>query len=475
MTCVNCERTLKRGLNALPGMKEVSVSYQSGACRVVFDSQRLSFERIAGTVDALGYRVESRQARRNLRRQALLLAAIIAAYALLEHLGILNLLVPGQLADSGMSYGMLFVVGLLTSAHCIAMCGGINLSQCLSAAARPGDTSSRAAFAPSLLYNLGRVVSYTAVGFALGLIGMLLGGDGAGMPAAVQGAVKLFAGAAMVIMGLNMLGIFPWLRRLNLRLPGFSAKWIGKQKASQRRPFAVGLLNGLMPCGPLQSMQILALASASPVAGALSMLFFSLGTVPLMLGLGALVSALGRRFAHEVTNIGAALVAVLGLAMMGQGGSLSGLITPAGLLILVIGLGALGLTASAPFPRKAYRAACAAVCLAATLAAWQLLAPKAASPGELQAAAGGVQLIESTLMPRQYPTITVQAGTPVRWTIEAPARSINGCNEIMFIPEYELVHEFTEGENVIEFTPQRTGTFPYSCWMGMIRGSIVVK
>ena len=44
----------------------------------------------------------------------------------------------------------------------------------------------------------------------------------------------------------------------------------------------------------------------------------------------------------------------------------------------------------------------------------------------------------------------------------------------MIIREYGIEHRFTQGENVIEFTPERTGRFPYSCWMGMIRSSITV-
>ena len=80
-----------------------------------------------------------------------------------------------------------------------------------------------------------------------------------------------------------------------------------------------------MPCGPVQSMQIIALGTGSPVAGAMSMLLFSLGTVPLMLGLGSFISTTGKRYSKIVTNVGAILVVVLGLAMFTQGGSLTGL------------------------------------------------------------------------------------------------------------------------------------------------------
>jgi plastocyanin domain-containing protein len=86
----------------------------------------------------------------------------------------------------------------------------------------------------------------------------------------------------------------------------------------------------------------------------------------------------------------------------------------------------------------------------------------------------GVQIVNSTLSGGQYPAITVQQGIPVKWTINAPPGSINGCNNQMFIREYGINHQFSTGENVIEFTPEKAGRFPYSCWMGMIRSSITV-
>ena len=384
-----------------------------------------------------------------------------------------------------MGYGMLFVIGLVTSVHCIAMCGGINLSQCIPRARSGAEPAGpAAALAPALLYNLGRVVSYTVVGFLLGLAGSLLGGGTeAGLSLFLQGLLKLAAGAFMVIMGVNMLGLFPGLRALTLRPPKFLARAVGGRRARGGGPLLVGLLNGLMPCGPLQSMQLVALASGSPFAGALSMLLFSLGTVPLMLGLGSLVSLLGRRFTQAVTTVGSVLVVVLGLAMLSQGGSLSGLLSQSGLLLLVLLFCILGAAASLPLPKGARRAVClAAACLAVLVLVSHGSGSAALGredPAESDAAsavetADGVQEVHSTLAPGIYPNITVQAGIPVRWIIDAPADSINGCNYKMIVQEYGIEHAFQEGENVVEFTPTEAGTYQYSCWMGMIHGYIFV-
>lgn len=142
-----------------------------------------------------------------------------------------------MLADSTMSYGMLFVVGLLTSVHCIAMCGGINLSQCIPSG-KDDSGNGNSEVMPSLLYNTGRVVSYTVIGFLLGGIGMILTDwSETGIPLILQGILKIIAGLFMVIMGINMLGVIPVLRKLQIRLPNKLANKISRRKITEKRPF----------------------------------------------------------------------------------------------------------------------------------------------------------------------------------------------------------------------------------------------
>lgn len=478
MTCVNCQNLIEQTLSALPGVQEASASFRNGEVRIRFDAEVVSLRRIEKEIVRLGYTVVREENSANIMRTSALLVLIVSLYAVIERLELLNALVPARLADSSMGYGMLFIVGLLTSVHCVAMCGGINLSQSLasvSSSIRNSTEKKRKTHAtfPAFLYNAGRVISYTAAGFLLGLAGMLLGGaGGTGIPLLLQGTLKIAAGIFMVITGLSMLELFPTLRRIFPVLPKIGVKKTG------RRPFSVGLLNGFMPCGPLQSMQILALASGSPISGALSMLMFSLGTVPLMAGLGALVSMLGKKFTHAITGTGAVLVAVLGLAMLSQGGSLSGMLPPARLLWIVVALSAAGIVSCVP-ARKNTRMALAAFCVAAVIA-FSFSLPNIAGRSQTEKGLSvqiknGVQLVKSDLLPGRYPTITVKSGIPVRWTIQATAQSINGCNYKMIIGEYGITHSFKEGENIIEFTPNKPGSVLYTCWMGMIRGTIIVS
>ena len=86
----------------------------------------------------------------------------------------------------------------------------------------------------------------------------------------------------------------------------------------------------------------------------------------------------------------------------------------------------------------------------------------------------GVQVVNSQLTASSYPTILVKAGTPVRWVLNVPQGSLNGCNYRILCSQLGLDMVLKEGDNLIEFTPTEAGVIQYTCWMGMIRGSITV-
>ncbi|MDR2753536.1 MAG: sulfite exporter TauE/SafE family protein [Oscillospiraceae bacterium] len=492
MTCVNCQNKIERKLRNAAGVKNVTVSYSAGTADIAYDTDIISQKDITAIIEKLGYQVlaEDKNPASNVGRVVGILGIIVSLYVLLSQFGILNLLVPNQLADTKMTraglagYGMLFVIGLITSLHCIAMCGGINLSQCIPKGDIPAEKKSRfSTFVPAFLYNLGRVISYTVIGGVLGFVGLLFGGGGssAGLPVIAQGILKLLAGVFMVIMGINMLGLFPWLRKLQPRMPKIFARKVGTKKAKSKSPLIVGLLNGLMPCGPLQSMQLVALSSGNPLVGALSMFLFSMGTVPLMLGLGGVVSALGKKFTAKVMRVGAVLVVVLGLAMLSQGGSLSGFLLPNTLLAIILGLCAVGIVSSLPFKKPTHKTVSTlaalgiAVIMVATWNTWTVGGGASSDNSGGVKIVDGKQIVSSTLSPGSFPNITVEVGTPVEWTIHAPSGSINGCNSRINIKEYGISnYSFTQGDNVIAFIPNKTGRFQYSCWMGMIRGWVTV-
>ena len=389
---------------------------------------------------------------------------IVSLYYFLEQTGLLNLLNFEKVADSTMGFGMLFVIGLMTSVHCIAMCGGINVSQCLS------ENKKFSGLSP-VMYNLGRVVSYTVIGFVLGFAGMLFGtGENLGVSSIIQGLIKSFAGIYMVIMGVNMLGFVPQIKRLTFHLPNF----IGKFRVKNSQPFVVGLLNGFMPCGPLQSIQLVALATGNPFTGGLSMFAFSLGTVPLMLGLGSLVSVLGKRFTDRMMTVGAVLVTVMGLAMVSQGASLTGMIKSENLMVIVVMLAFMCIVENINFNKRQVKTVSLMIILFIGIFTSRFTAINSENDESSYHMENGVQVVESQLASGKYPSIKVKKDVPVRWIINAPDGSINGCNYKIYINSYGIEHTFQKGENIIEFTPTKSESIGYSCWMGMIKGNINV-
>ena len=465
MTCINCKKAIENGLGNITGVESVSVNYKTGKCEITIDTGLVGWKDIFNAIENLGYTVGNNK-KTDLINIVSIVVIIVSLYYFLEQTGLLNLLNFEKVADSTMGFGMLFVIGLMTSVHCIAMCGGINVSQCLS------ENKKFSGLYP-VMYNLGRVVSYTVIGFVLGFAGMLFGtGENLVVSSIIQGLIKSFAGIYMVIMGVNMLGFVPQIKRLTFHLPNF----IGKFRVKNSQPFVVGLLNGFMPCGPLQSIQLVALATGNPFTGGLSMFAFSLGTVPLMLGLGSLVSVLGKRFTEKMMTGGAVLVTVMGLAMVSQGASLTGMIKSENLMVIVVMLAFMCIVENINFNKRQVKTVSLMIILFIGIFTSRFMAINYVSENDESSyhMENGVQVVESQLASGKYPSIKVKKDIPVRWIINAPDGSINGCNYKIYINSYGIEHTFQKGENIIEFTPTKSESIGYSCWMGMIKGNINV-
>ena len=428
MSCSNCEQTIENQLCSLKGVKKVSVSYNTSSCELQFDPQVITKQTIIKKIEAIGYSAsEFTQTKKQTKSNELAVAiAIVLIFILFfNHFQLGRFFNAFPTISQDMELGMLFIVGLLTSFHCVAMCGGINLSQCLSQVANQED-SKKAAFKASAQYNIGRVLSYTIIGGIVGGIGTVFS-----FSISMQGFIQLFAGIFMIIMGLNLLSLFPSLKKLTLRLPKSITTKVRKQ-TTNRTPLVIGLLNGFMPCGPLQAMQLFALATQDPFKGALAMFLFSLGTIPLMFSFGALSSFINKKTSRYIMQVGAIIVIVLGISMFQNGLSLSGINTNI------------------------------------------IASNNDAKNNATSQVKDGVQYVNTTLSAYGYEAINVQPNIPVKWTIYASQEDITGCNNKMVIPAYGIEHTFVPGENVIEFIPKESGSIPYSCWMGMIRSQINV-
>ncbi len=439
MTCVGCENKIESKLKKTDGVIISRASYNNGTLKLTYDKNIISLKKIKRIIEQLDYKIVDSKDLKNISKDdtldkildALTIAAVLYfIYHFALRFGLLNVFNNFPQAQVGMSYGVLFIVGIFTSIHCVSMCGGINLSQSLS---NPDASNSKITFSslkPSFLYNSGRVVSYTIIGGIVGALGSVVSFSGS-----AKGIVAILAGGFMVIMGINMLNIFPWLKKLNPRLPKFLGALVSHEKHRKHSQFYIGLLNGLMPCGPLQAMQLYALSTGDPIKGALSMLFFSLGTTPLMFGLGAISSLLSKKFTSKMLQVSAVLVVVLGFVMFQTGLGVSGIQLP---------------TISSIFGGS------------------QSVDNVSTIDGD------GIQRVTSNITSNSYESISVESGTITQWTIHVDQGELTGCNNRIVIQSLGIEIPLQVGDNIVEFVPERKGTITFTCWMGMIRSSITI-
>jgi uncharacterized protein len=88
--------------------------------------------------------------------------------------------------------------------------------------------------------------------------------------------------------------------------------------------------------------------------------------------------------------------------------------------------------------------------------------------------AGKIQTVEIEVGKNSYPPILVQKGIPVKWVLNAKAENLNGCNNAIVVPKYNIQKKLEPGSNIVLFTPAEEGIVGYSCWMGMINSEIKV-
>lgn len=416
MTCNACELRLQTAVGRLDGVQVVKANCEQNTLTVEF-GEPATLDEIKAAIQNTGYDVADKK--KSNQNTLWILIIILGIYVIARQFGLTQFFQKfPTVSEESVSYAVLFVIGLLTSVHCIAMCGGLNLTQ--SVAGKENQPVKK-----SLLYNLGRLTGYTFIGGILGLIG-----EAASITLTVRGVVGCVAGGFMILTGINMLGNFGILKRLTPKVPKKIAT--GAAKLGNHGSFAIGVVNALMPCGPLQSMQLYAIACGSFLSGALSMLFFCLGTIPLMFVFGAAAGALKKKWKSVMIKASAVLVLFLGLYMLQNNLALTGVIIPS-------------------FTNQTESMAITAMI------------------------DGDKQYITTILHVNGYDDITVKAGVPVVWTMIVDSENLNGCNNEIVLPKYGIQIKLQEGENIIEFTPDETGTFTYTCWMGMLKNTITVE
>jgi sulfite exporter TauE/SafE/copper chaperone CopZ len=429
MHCGNCVIAVERILRALPGVTEVRASYPPGGASVTIEGEpdRAVFET---ALKAQGYTLTSLSEGvptpsghvRGAVEVAAAFAILLGIAIALQHF---QLLPRAFNVSDQMSYGLAFLIGLVASvSSCLAVTGGLLVAFAAKYNEANPYLSDRQRLIPPLYFNVGRLVSYTLLGGAIGALGASLT-----LSPAASGVLTLIASLLMILIGLNMIGVFPSVRRF---LPTLPTRWshrLHDAAATETKgtAFVLGAATFFFPCGFTQALQLYVLSKASFTIGALTMLAFAIGTLPALLSLSAVSSLAKGAFQKHFLRFAGAAVILLGVFNIQYGLVLTGSETAR--------------------PAQAEPAAAIAEMV----------------PGSnLQRIS--MKVVDLEYAPHQF---VVKQGVPVEWWIDGS--QAEGCGRVLLAPQLGIRKILSDtSTTLISFTPNAVGDFAFNCGMGMM-------
>lgn len=344
------------------------------------------------------------------------------AYAVLTKTGLLAY-APSDATGKGLI--AVFAVGLVAAfSSCTAVVSGLILGMSSRHALQHPDAKFFKKMQPHLVFNGGRLLGFAGFGAMVGALGSVFE-----LSSFANGVLVLAIALLMIGVGVDLLRVFP--SGVGLPIPKKFLQYVNglSERQGILAPMVLGALTFFSPCGFTQSMQLYALSTGSPVQAALIMTVFALGTAPALLGFGAVAASLRGLGLKRFTFAIGAMVIALGMANLSNGATLlgfSGFATP--------------------------------------------------STGAVRSIAliDGKQVVPMEVSSLGYApdVIFVRKNIPVDWEIYGGQKL--GCGSTLVVPAFGLQASIHPGDNQVAFTPTQTGSFPFTCSMGMLRGTIVV-
>jgi uncharacterized protein len=212
---------------------------------------------------------------------------------------------------------LVFLGGLLGSAHCVGMCGGFALSIGLGARSLTGNVWRQ------VIYTAGRIFTYSFFGVVAGYTGFWLAGR-ASLWINAQATLSLVAGVLLAGQGLLALGFVPrrfWPGLSGGGTPCLAGTFVGPFLTSPRlsNVLLAGVLTGFLPCGLVYGYLALASSSANIRDGLLTMCLFGAGTGPLMILAGTGASLVSHGARRNLLRVSAVCVVATGLISIVRG------------------------------------------------------------------------------------------------------------------------------------------------------------
>ena len=433
MHCRSCELLIEESLKEVSHVESVDVDYKEGEAIIYHDGQAPDKEALIKTIITAGYEIGHSGKlpifttdKKEYINLGVAFLFLVAFFLILKGLGLFDINLGSDLSKP--SWGLIILIGLVAGfSTCMALVGGLSLGISTKFIENNPKASSSEKFRPHLFFIAGRIISYAILGGLLGLLGTVFK-----LSSFTNSILIALVGVVMLIMGLQLIEIFPRLSRFKFTLPKSVAKTLGfsgkTKKYSHKNAAIIGALTFFLPCGFTQSMQLYAVSTGSFWSGALIMGLFAIGTAPGLLSIGGLTSLVKGKFKARFFKV--AGIAVIFFALF----NLSNAYT-----LVSLSLGG--------FSNNATKISDQNVVME-----------------------NGVQVIHMTegndgYFPNKF---SIKKGVPVKWIIEAEAPY--SCASALIVPKLNISKNLEAGENIIEFTPKQTGKIPFSCSMGMYTG-----
>lgn len=430
MTCVSCEVIITDELTQVEGVNKVSVCHKKQIAKVHYHHDNVDPQALLTIIENLGYQasfepITKKKEKASLSQWLYALLIVLGFYIVYRYLRWIGVFDWINIDPTNVTYGASFLIGLVASlSSCLAVVGAVVISFGAKYKSKGGYFESNVK--PHLLFHVGRLATFFVLGGILGLIGSWFS-----INTTFMGWFTLVIALVLVWLGLNILGFVPSLSSVGVRMPRKATAVWNRLKNSEHHmaPVLLGAFTFFLPCGFTQSMQLFAISSGNFWIGAMTMLFFGLGTAPVLLGVGVASSGFKNAKAIAFKKAMGFVVIVFALYTASAGFAMAGI--------------------DVSFFDKTIE--------------------------EQTVVQGGVQTVVMNVDRYGYNpnTIRVKSGIPVRWVINA--QELNGCSGEIIMPAINLRKQLVQGENIVEFTPTGQGTIPFSCWMGMIRGKFIVE
>lgn len=444
MHCISCEKLLNDEFKNVVNVKEVRVNRRTNSAEIDYKGQTPDFSEIKKVAEKYGYKVFENDPEADLATKSLsgdqktsdvaswvkailIVAVLLVLFKIFQNTGVLNKI---DFNGSEITFGIAFLIGLAASvSSCLAVVGALVIVFGEKYKSQ-GKNFYENAVKPNLLFHIGRLGTFFILGGLLGIIGGEINISG--------NFISVFTVIVAIIMawlGLNILGLLPSISNMGLRMPGGLTKnWDNLKKSEHKMaPFLLGGLSFFLPCGFTQSMQIFALTSGGFLVGGLSLFLFALGTVPTLMILGITTSWTRNNKMAVFQKVAGFLIIFFAIYTLQSGLALSGVKTNV------------------------------------------LSSGKDTQQTKDVKDNSNAQVVEMSITRSGFSpsVLKIKKGVPVRWVINGD--SVTGCTNKIIVPSLNISKNISYGENIIEFTSDKVGEVPFSCWMGMVRGKFIVE